>query len=189
MSYSVRAAMLLVGILSASAARAECSVSADQGASARTVSPTVQADADLVVSMSMVPKLTHVDYQAAAQRPACDLGPLTIGDGTYELWGSDAAGRQRKALPARKGQPIALVIPIFDMMKAIDSAKTGKAATIEGYMLATVTRNDLTGWRFYTAMPDVTVLKHDMTEALAGGATPMFRNDAGGKTAIFVPKS
>jgi hypothetical protein len=188
MNHSVRACMLLIGILTASASWAGCSVSPDLGATTRLVSPAVQADADLVVSMSMVPKLTHVDYHTAAQRQGCDLGPLTAEDGSYELWGSDAPGRQRKALPTRKGQPIALIIPIFDMVQAIDKAKAGKEATIEGYMLAIVTQDDLTGWRLYTAMPDVKVLKHDMAEALEGGAEPIFRNTAGGKTAIFVPK-
>ncbi len=188
MNHLVRACIALIGLSAANAAQAECSVSADQGARARTVSPIVKTDADLVVSMSMVPKLTHVDYKAASQRPTCDLGPLAAESSAYQFWASDSAGRQRKALPVKKGQPIATVIPVFDILKAIDSAKTRTPAPIEGYMLAVVTKGDFTGWRFYTGMPEVEILKHDMVEALSGAGTPIFRNGADGKTAIFVPK-
>ncbi|UAK25543.1 hypothetical protein [Sphingomonas nostoxanthinifaciens] len=183
----IRGSMVVVGMATAGAAYAECAVSADQGASVRAINPAIQADADLIVSMSVMPKLMHLDYQAAAQRPYCDLGTIS-GDDDYELWGSDTAGRQRKALPVKKGQPIAVVLPVVDMMKAIDAAKAGKAAPTEGYMLATIGKSDLTGWRFYTAMPNVTVLKHDMAQALAGDGAPIFRNGADGKTALFVPK-
>lgn len=187
MSHLVRASIALLGLASANAALAECSVSADQGVRSRTVSPVVQADADLIVSMSMVPKLTHVDYKAASKRPACDLGPLSAENGGYSFWGSDTAGRQRTALPAKKGQPVATVLPVFDIAKAIDRAKSGGAAPIEGYMLAVVTKSDVTGWRFYTGMPEIEILKHDMAEALNGQGTPIFRN-TNGKTEIFLPK-
>ena len=187
MKWSVKISVVLVAMATAGAARAECTVSADLGANVRTINPAIQADADLVISMSMMPKLMHLDYKAAAQQPSCDLGALDGNDG-YELWGSDTAGRQRKALPAKKGQPIAVVMPVVDMSKMIDSAKTGKAATTEGYVLATVSKADLIGWRFYTAMPDVAELKHDMAQALTGGEAPIFRNGADGKTALFIPK-
>lgn len=139
--------------------------------------------------MSLMPKLTHVDYKAASKRPDCDLGPLAAENGAYELWGSDTAEPQRKALPAKKGQPIATVIPVFDIRKAIASAKTSTAVPIEGYMLAVVTKKDFTGWRFYTAMPATGILRTDMAEALSGKGTPIFRNGADGKTVIFVPQS
>jgi hypothetical protein len=51
-----------------------------------------------------------------------------------------------------------------------------------------VTKTDFTGWRYYTGMPDTATLKRDMVEALGGSAAPIFRNEADGKTQIFVPK-
>ncbi|MDY7526229.1 hypothetical protein [Sphingomonas sp. 10B4] len=75
-----------------------------------------------------------------------------------------------------------------DIMKAISASKQGKSATVEGYLLATVTKTEFTGWRYYTGMPDTATLKRDMAEALGGSAAPIFRNGADGKTEIFVLK-
>ncbi|MBD8641375.1 hypothetical protein [Sphingomonas sp. CFBP 13733] len=175
--------------VAASPALAECSVSSDAGAVAKPIDMTVQADANIVVSMSLLPKLMHIDYSSAAgKKPSCDLGQFTAGAASYELYGDDKAGRQRTAKPARKGDPIAQIIPVTDIMKAISASKEGKSATVEGYLLATVTKTDFTGWRYYTGMPDTATLKRDMVQALGGSAAPIFRNGADGKTQIFVPK-
>ena len=45
-------------------------------------------------------------------------------------------------------------------------------AQVEGYLLATVTRSDVTGWVYYTGMPDAATLKHDMADMLAGNGQP-----------------
>lgn len=189
MSNWLRGCTVLMSLLAAGTAQAECSVSSDAEATVRPLNATAESDANLIVSMSMLPKLMHIDYAGVAKKPACNLGQLTPGDTAYELWGDDAGGRQRKGLPAKKGRPVALLVPVTDIMKAIEASKVGKAATVEGYLLATVTKTDFTGWRFYTAMPDVVTLKHDMAEALAGRATPIFSNGADGKTSLFVSKS
>ena len=189
MDLRLRVGAVLVPLLAAVMAQAECSVSSDASATVRPLNAAVQADADVIVSMSLLPKLMHIDYAAAARKPACDLGQITSGDGAYELWGDDAGGRQRKGMPAKKGDPIALVLPVTDILKALEASKAGKAATVDGYLLATVSKTDFTGWRFYTAMPDTVTLKTDMAAALAGGTNPIFRNGADGKTSLFVPKN
>jgi hypothetical protein len=184
----VRGWMILAMLGLAGAAQAECAVSADAGAVAKPLNPTVQADADIIVSMSMMPKLMHIDYASAAKKPACDLGPLTPGGDSYRLWADDKAGRQRKAIPARKGGPVAMLVPVTDIMKALQASKEGKSGSVEGYLLATVGKGDFTGWRYYSGVPDAATLKHDMAEVLTGGASPIFRQGADGKTMLFVPK-
>jgi hypothetical protein len=178
-------------LLAAGTAQADCSVSADAGAAARRLSATAQSDVELTVAMSMVPKMMHVDYPTAAKKSGCDLGPLAAGDSAYELWGDDAHARQRKALPAKKGAPIAMILPVVDFVKAFTAPHApGKPAQaeVEGYLLATVTRSDVTGWIYYTGMPDAATLKHDMAAVLAGSGNPIFRAGADGNTALFVPK-
>lgn len=173
----------------ASPASAACSVSSDVGAVSRPIDITVQSDADIVASMSLLPKLMHIDYSSAAAKTlSCDLGQFTAGAATYELYGDDKAGRQRMAKPAQPGDPIAQIVPVTDIMKAIEASKQGKPGAVEGYLLATVTKTEFTGWRYYTGMPDTAALKRDMGDALAGSLAPIFRNGADGKTAIFVPK-
>lgn len=175
--------------VAASPALAECSVSSDAGAVAKTINMTVQEDANIVISMSLLPKLMHIDYSSAAEKkPSCDLGQFTAGTASYELYGDDKAGRQRIAKPAQKGDPIAQIVPVTDIMKAISAPKQGKPATVEGYLLATMTKTEFTGWRYYTGMPDTVTLKRDMAEALGGSTAPIFRNGTNGKTEIFVPK-
>jgi len=90
-------------------------VSSDASATVLPLNAALQADADVIVSMSLLPKLMHIDYAAAAKKPACDLGQITSGNGAYELWGDDAGGRQRKGMPAKKGDPVALVLPVTDI--------------------------------------------------------------------------
>ena len=139
--------------------------------------------------MSMIPKLMHLDYSNASKRPACDLGSFTTGSKTYELFGDDKAGRQRKAIPTAKGDPIAEIVPVTNIMRAIEASKQGKTVSVDGYMLATVSKTDFIGWRFYTGVPDEILLKHDMDEVLSGNGTPIFRNSADGKTSLFLSKS
>lgn len=168
---------------------AQCSVSSDAGAVAKPVDASVQADADLIVSMSMMPKLMHIDYaNAAKQKPACDLGAFDTGSTSYQLYGDDKAGRLRIAQPALKGGPIARIVAVTNILKAIEASKQGRPAPVEGYLLATMTKAEFIGWKYYTGLPDPATLKRDMAEALKGGTTPIFRNGADGKTAIFVPK-
>lgn len=105
MDLKLRVGAVLVPLLAAVVAQAECSVSSDASATVRPLNAAVQADADIIVSMSLLPKLLHIDYGTAAKRPACDLGQITSGNGAYELWGDDAGGWQRKGLPAKKKTP------------------------------------------------------------------------------------
>ena len=169
-------------------ALAACSVSSDVGAVAKTIDATVQADADIVVSMSLLPKLMHIDYASAARiRPSCALGTFTVGTASYELYGDDTGNRRRMGKPARAGDPIAQILPVTNIIKAIEASKLGKSAVMEGYLLATVAKTGFTGWRYYTGVPDPATLKRDMAEALAGSVKPIFRQGADGKTAIFLP--
>jgi hypothetical protein len=187
----LRSCMIPALLFVAGTAHAECSVSSDPGAAARPLSTTARADVDLTIAMSMLPKLMHLDYDDAASKAGCDVGPLAPGDAGYELWGDDAHGRQRKAIPAKKGAPVALILPVVDFMKAFMAPQQpGKPAQaqVEGYLLATVTKSDVTGWVYYTGMPDAAILKHDMAEVLAGNGHPIFRTGADGKTSIFVPR-
>ncbi|HEX4739078.1 MAG TPA: hypothetical protein VH331_16115 [Allosphingosinicella sp.] len=186
----LRSCMIPALLLAAGTARAECSVSSDPGAAVRPLKAS-EADAHIVVAMSMLPKIMHVDYDGAAKKSGCDLGPLAAGNSGYELWGDDAHGRQRKAIPAKKGAPVALILPVVDIVKAFMAPHPpGKPAQaqVEGYLLATVTKSDVTGWVYYTGMPDAATLKHDMAEVLAGNGHPIFRAGADGKTDLFVPK-
>jgi len=175
--------------LSACPALAECTISSDADAVVRSLTATSQADVNLIMSMSILPKLAHLNYASAARKSACDIGSFTAGDTGYELWGKDGTGRERKAIPNTKDRPIALVMPVIDILKALQVPKDHQPTPTEGYLLATIAKDQFTGWRFYTGMPDQTVLKHDMAEALAGSGTPIFRNDSDGKTHIFVPAS
>ncbi|MBU3077616.1 hypothetical protein [Sphingomonas quercus] len=178
----------LLATVAAAPAFAACSVSSDVGAAVKEVGASTTEGAQIVVSMSMMPKLLRIDYKSAAKRPECDLGPLAAGDARYELWGEDKPSRERRAIPKAKGAPIALVIPVTDIIKAIEASRAGKPGTVEGYLLATITASDLTGWRFYTGMPSPETLRHDMAEVLAGGASPIFRNGTDGNTSLFVHK-
>jgi hypothetical protein len=185
-------ARLVIGVAAALAlaggASAECTVSADAGAAARPIDMTVQADASIVASMSLLPKLMHLDYaREVSSKPSCDLGSFSAGTASYQLYGDDKPGRRRKAIPAAKGDPVAEIMPVTDVVKMIEASKQGKQAPVEGYLLATITKTDFTGWRYYSGLPDQIVLKRDMAEILGGGATPIFRNGADGKTAIFMP--
>ncbi|WP_442678223.1 hypothetical protein ACSBM8_11850 [Sphingomonas sp. ASY06-1R] len=180
----------LVGAISLCAgAHAACTVSSDAGAVVNPISMATSESADIIVSMSLLPKLLHLDYASAARdTPSCELGQFVVNGQTYTLYGSDDKGRSRKALSAAKGQPIAQVLGVTNIMKAIEASKQGKSAPVEGYLLATLTKSDFTGWRYYTGLPDPEVLKHDMAEVLGGGGTPIFRNGADGKTSLFLPE-
>lgn len=181
------AGMSLGSLLSATVAQAACSVTHDDVAVARPLNPaTTQADADLIISMSMLPKLMKLDYAAASRKSGCSLGQFASGGTSYELWGDDGPYRQRKAIPTGRKAPVALVMPVTGLAKMLEASKRGKTAEIDGYLLATLTREDFVGWRFYTGMPDEATLRHDMGEALSDGSTPIFRI-TGGKTSVFVP--
>lgn len=188
MRKSLLGCVITLSVFLASSAYAECAVSSDSNATARPLNPTVKADTDLIVSMAMLPKMMHVDYDSSTKKSGCKLGPLVNGDNSYELWGDDSGGRHRKAVPTAKGAPVALVLPVVDIMKAITASKEGKSAQVEGYLLGTITKGDFTAWRFYTGMPDPSILKHDMADVLAGRGSPIFRSGSDGKTSLFVPK-
>ncbi len=179
--------MVLTAFGLANGAWAQCALSSDAGAAAKPLDTAVQADMSLVVSMSLLPKLMRLDYgREVASRPSCNFGTFTVGSSSYALYGEDKAGRVRKAIPDKKGDPVAEIIPVTDMVKMIEASKQGKQAPVEGYMLATITKRDFTGWRYYSGLPDEAVLKRDMAEILGGSAKAIFRNGADGKTSIFV---
>ena len=167
-----------------------CDPAGDALAAPKLLSAQSADGADIMISMTMMPKMMHIDYASLSRRKlSCDLGPFPVGSVGYELYGDDAAGRSRIALPSRKGDSIAEVVPVVNILKAIDASKQGKAAEIDGYLLATITKNDFTGWRYYTGIPDQATLVRDMGDALGGVSTPLFRDDtATGKASIFVTK-
>jgi hypothetical protein len=183
MSKLLPGCMIAASLFAAGAAHANCSVSSDPKAVARPLNMTVQADTNLIVAMTMLPKMLHIDYDSAGKKVGCDLGPLAAGDAAYDLWGDD--GGQRKALPATKGAPVALIVPVFDLLKALTAPGKNKTAEVEGYLLAVVTKDEFTGWRYYTGMPDPAILKHDMADALAGKGNAIFRSSEDGKITLF----
>lgn len=180
--------MAMAVSVSANSAEPECTVTSDVDAAAGPIDMAVQSDADLLISMSMLTKLMRIDYAGASRKKlSCDLGPFDASGTTYHLFADDNGGKQRMAKPAQRGDPIAQVVPVTNIMKAVEAAKQGKSAAVEGYLLATVSKAEFTGWRYYTGMPDPAILKRDMAEALEGRSKPIFRNDKDGKTAIFLP--
>lgn len=183
----VRRCMIAASLFVTATAHAQCSVSSDRDSAVRPLNAAVQADANLVASMTMLPKLMHIDYESAAKTTGCNLGQFTAGDAMYELWGDDAGGRHRKAVPAKKGSPVAIVLPVIDILKAVAAQQQGKSAQVEGYLLATITTGDFTGWRYYTGMPDPATLKHDMADVLSHKGSPIFQSGSDGKINLFVP--
>jgi hypothetical protein len=148
-----------------------------------------KTDADLMVSMSMMPKLLHMDYQTEFPRHlSCRLSGFEADALQYELRGDDiTAGTRRIASSDKLGAPIAELIPVTNILDAIASSKLGKTAPISGYMLATLSKDDFTGWRLYTGIPNQVSLSADMMAALSGKMQPLFRNNTRtGKTELFV---
>lgn len=173
----------------ATMAWAECPDPASGAGVVRALSPGNKGDVDLILSMSMMPKLLHTDYRTEASRhPACKLTEFEAGSSTYELRAVDTnAGTLRLASPKKKGAPIAELVPVTNIMDAIDASKQGKTASVAGYMLATVSKDDFTGWRLYTGVPNQATLAADMAAALDGKLRPIFRNNSNGKgTQLFV---
>lgn len=173
--------------LAASAAQAECKVSSDPGFAIRTLDATAQADANIIATMAVLPRAMRIDYKSATRKNGCNLGLLAATGPRYELWGSDKDGRHRKAIPTTKGAPAALIIPIVDLLKQLSAKDPSKAGPIDGFLLATISNDTLTGWRYYTGMPDTLTLKREMTEALAGRGRPIFRSAANGTMNIVLP--
>ena len=101
--------------------------------------------ADIVVSMSLLSKLLHLDYASAARdTPSCELGQFVVNGQTYTLYGSDDKGRSRKALSAAKGQPIAQVLGVTNILKAIEASKT-----------KTMMLQELVTWDLYIRIPTI----------------------------------
>ena len=179
----------LFGLSFAGSAHALCSmVSSDRGAVVRPLNPAVHADANLILSMTMMPKIMHVDYDGAARRDGCRVGPLA-GDNGYELWADDWGQRHRKAVSRKGGLPVAIIVPVADILTAVTAQKPTHSISVQGYLLATISKTDFAGWRYYTGMPDLGTLKRDMEDVLAGKGNPIFRQDPRGQTILVVPKS
>ena len=174
----------MLALLGATAASADCNLSSDPSAAIRPVSIK---DTNLILSMSMMPKMIHLDYATATAKGGCHVGQFAVGSVSYDLFGSDDKGRSRRAVPSKAGEPAAIMVPIVDVMKAIEASKQGKSAPSEGYMLATVDKDKLVGWQLYSGMPNQTTLLHDMAAILNGEGKPIFENQ-GDKTSLFVPK-
>jgi len=184
----IRYCLTAAGALAAaSAAQAECVVSSDPGFAIRTLDATAQADANIIATMSILPRMMRIDYRSAAKKKGCSLGLLATTGPTYELWGNDKDGRQRKAIPTSRGAPVAMIIPIVDLLKQLSAKDPKKSGAIDGFLLATVSEDSLTGWRYFTGMPDPATLKREMSEALAGRGRPIFRSAASGTMNIILP--
>ena len=178
----------LVSLFAATPAWAECSVSSDANVAEKTINPGNQADARLPISMSMMPEILHIDYASVAKaKPSCKLGQFDAGAAGYSLYGDDDNGRNRIAKPDRKGASVATVIPVIDLIKMLNSGKTGgPPAQVQGYFLATIDKSGLTGWRYYTGMPDTDTLQRDMQQALIGAGRPIFKRDSEGNIRLFM---
>ncbi len=181
------AMIALVTLFAATPAWAECTVSSDAGAAEKTINPGNRTDADLLISMSMMPEVLHIDYASVEKaEPSCKLGQFDAGATGYSLYGDDSKGHDRIAKPDRKGAPVATVIPVFDLIKALKSGKSGgPPAQVEGYFLATIDKSGITGWRYYTGMPDASTLQHDMQQALVGAGKPIIKLNEG-KIQLFM---
>jgi len=166
-------------------------VSKGTAASLRLLSNRTDEGVAIILSMSMLPKLIKLDYATAATSGTpCERRVILVGSQTYRLIGEDQDQMAvRRALPKKGGQPIAILVPISDLNKILDTVMTHQPPPIDGYMLATITRQDLTGWQYYSAIPDDDVLGAAIKSALEGGLKPIFRNE-GQQTKIFVgPKA
>ena len=181
------AAIAIFGL--AASATAECP-SADSGTGvARRLDPQNKGDVDLIVSMSLMPKLLKVDYaKARSVTLVCDLTRFSADGNDYDLRASGTdAGTARVAIASAKNATVAELLPVTNIMAIIEASKAGRTAPVSGYMLATIGKGDVTGWRLYTAVPNQATLETDMTAALDGTLQPVFRTDAtSGKTNIFV---
>ncbi|MGN6375982.1 MAG: hypothetical protein ACTHMG_10550 [Sphingomonas sp.] len=169
---------------------AECPGATDGTGVAHQMSVDRKSDTDLVLSMSLMPRLMHLDYKSAAkQKLDCEMTQFKVGDETYDLKADPVnAGTSRVALPTSKGAPIAELVPVVKITDIIAS-HGDKPTSPSGYMLATLTRQGVTGWRYYPAMPSQATLSADMIDALNGQSRPLFRSDTkSGKTEIYVPK-
>lgn len=184
----VTVAMLGAAVLAPSAGGAECQLSSDAGAVQRPLSPQNEKDAATIISMATTPKLLKTSYDSViSSRPSCEIEDFTANGVAYQLRGDDAKSRARVALPAKKGEPAALMMPVVDMTSLTKTSSQSVSAQVSGYMLAVVTPQALSAWRYYTAMPEPAVIQRDMTEVLSGRAQPIFQTEwATGKTSLFV---
>ena len=179
---------IILSAATASPALAQCPDATYGKGVARTLNATNEQDTGLIVSMSMMPKLMRVEYATeAAKRLDCVMTQFAVGSTTYELRANDLqAGTLRLAATARKGSPIAELLPVTDIMAAIEASKQGKTAQVSGYMLAIIDKSGLTAWRFYTDVPDQATLVADMTTALSGAGSPIVKVDKKGQATLFV---
>ncbi|WP_267383095.1 MULTISPECIES: hypothetical protein [unclassified Sphingomonas] len=170
-------------------ASASCPTPEDGTGKARVLSPTVNEDIDLTLSMSMMPKLMHLDYKGVSSSTLpCTLSKFKAGEQDYTLQATESErGTGRRAMSDAKGKPIAEIVPVTNIIAAMEASKQGKSAGVSGYMLITLDKHTITGWRFYTGLPNQEVLVADITAALTSGLPRLFAIDnATGKSSIFV---
>ena len=106
---------IVFGLSASGPLSARCAVAADPWASVKTIDPQSQTDANLIIAMSMLPKLVHMDYaEVLASKPvlagmrSCNLGNFSFGAEAYQLYGADdEQGKVRVAIPVKKGDPVA----------------------------------------------------------------------------------
>lgn len=118
-------ALAVMALAVMGSAHAECpSPSAGNGA----VHPLIASqkeDVDLMVSMSMMPKMLKITYgcEEAAKVP-CNLSTFVVGSATYELRAAPyGLSNARIASPKEKGAPIAELVPVTNILAAIEASK------------------------------------------------------------------
>ena len=174
----------------ATGASAECPAASYGSGVVHALNPTNKADVDLILSMSLMPKMLHISYdKEKGSKLPCELTRFDAASTTYQLAGSPVgSANARIAVPQNKNQPIAELVPITNIIETIEASKQGKTAPIRGYMLMTVSKADIIGWLLYTDVPNQQTLVADITSALGGTIKPVFKTDnASGKSSIYMP--
>lgn len=167
-------------LLATSSLAVECSSFGVTDARVKTLSAQNESDASLIVSVPMLLKLQKFDYSTLVRSGSkCDRGSINVAGTTYRLTGENTDhGGVRRGVPSVKGKPVAVLLPVSDMMKILAAPKAGEQPPIEGYLLITANRSEeVTGWRLYSAIPVDSVLSADMADALSGKLPFIFRDD------------
>jgi hypothetical protein len=169
-------AMLLA---SSALAASPCSTTGSADAAVKPVSLQDKSDASLLVSMSMLVRMQRLNRAGVARSGStCERARFEAAGGHYVLMGeNDDKGGVRRAIPDRKDLPAAVLLPVTDMKTILAAAQQKQKPPVDGYLLATVSGDDITGWRLYTAIPADAVLETDIGAALAGRDRFLFRSD------------
>lgn len=178
-----------IAAVPASAIASPCATKGVDDAVVRRVSAREQKGMSLIMSMAMLPKIEKLSYETfLSGGSSCERGRFEISGMPYDFIGeNEDKGAPRRALSAQKGAPVAALIPVVDLLAALTSPAGNHTAPNAGYLLITVTKEMVTGWRLYSAIPADAVLQADMEAALAGRLRFIFQTDTNAKKISITP--